>query len=49
MVSKSDDKDPDRPRSFWGFSSLTTDEHVKPRRVIFSPGRNIVALLQQYH
>jgi hypothetical protein len=49
MVSKSDDKDPDRSRSFWGFSSLTTDEHVKPRRVIFSPGRNIVALLQQYH
>jgi cereblon len=45
-VSKGDDNDPDRPRSFWGFSSLTTDEHVKPRRVIFSPGRNIVALLQ---
>lgn len=48
MVSIGDDNDPDRPRTFWGFSSLTTDEHVKPRRVVFSPGRNIVALLQQY-
>ncbi len=45
-VSKGDDFDPDRPETFWGLSSLTTEKHVKPRRVIFSPGRNLVALLQ---
>lgn len=46
VVSKGDVNDPDRPATFWGFSSLTTDEHVKPRRVIFSPGRSILAILQ---
>jgi cereblon len=30
-----DDEDnrPDRPDTFWGFSSVTTDEHVQPRRL----------------
>jgi cereblon len=28
-----DDNHPDRPDTFWGFSSVTTDEHVQPRRL----------------
>lgn len=32
---------PDRPSTFWGFSSITTDEHVRPRRVSFQTRRDI--------
>ncbi|KAL7554313.1 hypothetical protein ACHAWF_017751, partial [Thalassiosira exigua] len=46
-VGKIDEDDPDRPRSFWGFSSITTDNHVTPRRVSFHTRRALAALLQQ--
>ena len=47
-VSKSDDEyDPEnRPKSFWGFSSITTDEHVSPRRVSFHTRTALTALLR---
>lgn len=44
-VGRSDEEDPDRPRTFWGFSSITTDEHVRPRRVSFHTRRALAALL----
>lgn len=32
MVQDTDDYNlPDRPSTFWGFSSITTDEHIRPR------------------
>lgn len=41
-VGKSDEDDPDRPRAFWGFSSITTDDHVTPRRVAFHARRTLL-------
>jgi len=43
---RGDSDDPNRPRTFWGFSSITTDEHVRPRRVAFHTRRAIAVLLQ---
>ncbi|KAL9190705.1 hypothetical protein ACHAXT_000411 [Thalassiosira profunda] len=40
------DNDPDRPKSFWGFSSIT-DNHVTPRRVSFRTRRARTALFNQ--
>mmetsp|Transcript_10528 Transcript_10528/g.22515 ORF Transcript_10528/g.22515 Transcript_10528/m.22515 type:complete len:944 (+) Transcript_10528:278-3109(+) len=31
-----DEQDPDRPQTFWGFSAVTTDEKIAPRRVFRS-------------
>ena len=38
QVGKSDDEDPERPSKFWGFScsSITTENAVAPRRVVFN-------------
>jgi cereblon len=42
-VDGKDDNDlPDRPGSFWGLSSITTDEYVRPRRVSFSTRRALM-------
>ncbi|KAL7470864.1 hypothetical protein ACHAXS_011146 [Conticribra weissflogii] len=31
-----DDQDPDRPQMFWGFSAVTTEDNIAPRRVFRS-------------
>jgi len=41
-----DEGDPDKPRMFWGFSSITTDNHVAPRRVSFHTQRALAELLR---
>jgi len=46
-VNGNDGSDPDCPRAFFGFSSITTDNHVTPRRVPFHTQRALAALLQQ--
>ena len=46
-VNRNDGSDPDRPRAFFGFNSITNDNHVTPRRVPFHTQRALAALLQQ--
>lgn len=46
-VKKGDNDDHTRPKAFWGFSSITTDRNVTPRRVSFHTRRALTALLQQ--
>ena len=46
---ENDDDLPDRPGSFWGFSSITTDEHVRPRRVsLHSHHRRALGVFPQF-
>lgn len=42
----SDDSDQNRPRSFWGFSNITTSEYVQPRRTTFHT-QPLTALLRR--